>query len=50
MSFCTNSTNLIYWAETRKGSRNSIYYSIDQNEVLARVNFGISRRIKLSEF
>ncbi|RGB37142.1 hypothetical protein C1646_757305 [Rhizophagus diaphanus] len=33
--------NLVYWAETREGSRNSIHYSIDQNEVLARVNFGI---------
>ncbi|CAB5201929.1 unnamed protein product [Rhizophagus irregularis] len=31
----------VYWTETREGSRNSIHYSIDQNEVLARVNFGI---------
>ncbi|RIA83314.1 RNA polymerase III subunit RPC82-domain-containing protein [Glomus cerebriforme] len=33
--------NLVYWAETREGSRNSIHYSIEQNEVLARLNFGI---------
>ncbi|CAI2179211.1 3301_t:CDS:10 [Funneliformis geosporum] len=33
--------NLVYWAETREGSRNSIHYSIEQSEILARLNFGI---------
>ena len=33
--------NLVYWAETREGLRSSIHYSIEQNEVLARLNFGI---------
>jgi hypothetical protein len=33
--------NLVYWAETREGSHNTIHYSIEQNEALARVNFDI---------
>ncbi|CAG8581049.1 1192_t:CDS:10 [Diversispora eburnea] len=33
--------NLVYWAETKEGKRIGIYYSIEKDEILARLNFGI---------
>ncbi|CAG8537039.1 6137_t:CDS:10, partial [Scutellospora calospora] len=33
--------NLVYWAESREGQRIGIYYSIEKDEILTRLNFGI---------
>ncbi|CAG8676560.1 9301_t:CDS:2, partial [Acaulospora morrowiae] len=33
--------NIVYWTETREGSRIGIYYSIEKDEILTRLNFGI---------
>ncbi|CAG8565959.1 5466_t:CDS:10 [Cetraspora pellucida] len=33
--------NLVYWAEARESQRIGIYYSIERDEILTRLNFGI---------
>ncbi|CAJ0853357.1 8681_t:CDS:10 [Entrophospora sp. SA101] len=33
--------NLVYWAESREGEKIFVYYSIEKNEIISRLNFGI---------